>query len=607
MSTYADLIKKGDHLVGLDRFDEAVTAYDEAIGLNPNDANAWRSKGWVLMRLGRDAEALQCYDKALEIDPRSAEAWYRKGLCLRFRGRDAEALTAFDEATKLNPKLDWAWGCKGEALVRLGRFDEALTAFDEFTKVSPNDANAWRIKGEALVKRGRHAEAIVCYDKLLEIYPRGGSGYEEAWTNKGDALHALERDAEAVVCYDKALGLNPELDRARKGRMLAAQRLAEAMVGEVNNMDEAQRESVFCSGEPYRFIREDGTDAGIECRPGLEGLALGLMVLRLKDADLLLSQVNEGSIFKYIEHIILSLPADDPVRMKFAQTILNSSLSPLERCNAFSSFMGGIRHFWKEVYTHDEARSIVMEAIRSVPGILIPIADEVCVRQRDEVTAIFDREFAPRLGLAQDRPNPDKTIIDANSIYSILPLYVAIRYRVHVTMLSDFLSAGESHDLTRWLVENGFLQEGDVTIASKNVFLPGVVDFAHADAIYYSGMGGYDYTRLVRLAFLKHMKAGSKLVFLRDDRNRFPAKYVDAEILEVKGKEGRYPSAVFTKKVDNVDDHDPERWAKHFASYGLPYKDAFLYVGRTDSVPMPQFKLPALHIEPRRRSRNPTP
>jgi tetratricopeptide (TPR) repeat protein len=43
--------------------------------------------------------------------------------------------------------------------------------------------------------------------------------------SKGVSLDALGRGAEAITCYNKALEINPELDSALKGRMLAVQRL----------------------------------------------------------------------------------------------------------------------------------------------------------------------------------------------------------------------------------------------------------------------------------------------------------------------------------------------------------------------------------------------
>ena len=60
---------KGRVLRALGRSKEALTAYDEAIRLNPNSALFYTRKGDVLRDLKRSGEALAAYEQALQIDP----------------------------------------------------------------------------------------------------------------------------------------------------------------------------------------------------------------------------------------------------------------------------------------------------------------------------------------------------------------------------------------------------------------------------------------------------------------------------------------------------------------------------------------------------------
>ena len=54
-------------LSDLGRKDEAISAYDKALEIQPDDAEAWNNKGNALSDLGRKGEAISAYDKALEI------------------------------------------------------------------------------------------------------------------------------------------------------------------------------------------------------------------------------------------------------------------------------------------------------------------------------------------------------------------------------------------------------------------------------------------------------------------------------------------------------------------------------------------------------------
>ena len=87
--------------------------------------------------MGRNEEELACYNEALKINPRDAEAWYNKGNALGALGRTEEELACYNEALKINPQYTDAWYNKGIALRALGRDDEAISAFQQFIEYAP--------------------------------------------------------------------------------------------------------------------------------------------------------------------------------------------------------------------------------------------------------------------------------------------------------------------------------------------------------------------------------------------------------------------------------------------------------------------------------------
>jgi tetratricopeptide (TPR) repeat protein len=115
---------KGNAQLALIRFQEAVSCYDKAHELEPDDLFALSSKGDVLQELGWLEEAFACYDKMLEIDPRYARGWTDKGDALRSLGRYEEALACYDKALAINPRDAQAWRSKGMALLELRRWEE---------------------------------------------------------------------------------------------------------------------------------------------------------------------------------------------------------------------------------------------------------------------------------------------------------------------------------------------------------------------------------------------------------------------------------------------------------------------------------------------------
>ena len=62
-------IKRGNVLLGVKRYEEAIKRYELAIKINPHSCEAWNFRGIALLQLGRYEESIASFDKALEIKP----------------------------------------------------------------------------------------------------------------------------------------------------------------------------------------------------------------------------------------------------------------------------------------------------------------------------------------------------------------------------------------------------------------------------------------------------------------------------------------------------------------------------------------------------------
>ena len=93
----------GNALFNLVRLDEAVSAYESAHRLWPDDAvnhNAW---GRALQRQGRLDAAVARFQEAVRLDPGYAEAHRHWGAVLADLGRRDEAVAHYREALRLAP------------------------------------------------------------------------------------------------------------------------------------------------------------------------------------------------------------------------------------------------------------------------------------------------------------------------------------------------------------------------------------------------------------------------------------------------------------------------------------------------------------------------
>jgi|TARA_B110000014_G_C19627914_1_gene331596 Flp pilus assembly protein TadD len=64
------LIQNGITNLKDDNFEDALSFFEQALLLDPNNADLWNQKGVALRSLGRYNEASECYNKSLQLDPR---------------------------------------------------------------------------------------------------------------------------------------------------------------------------------------------------------------------------------------------------------------------------------------------------------------------------------------------------------------------------------------------------------------------------------------------------------------------------------------------------------------------------------------------------------
>ena len=68
------LVKSGKKFLDEGDYNNALSFFDQALSIEPINADLWNLKGIALRSLGRYDEASECYNKSLEIEPRDKES-----------------------------------------------------------------------------------------------------------------------------------------------------------------------------------------------------------------------------------------------------------------------------------------------------------------------------------------------------------------------------------------------------------------------------------------------------------------------------------------------------------------------------------------------------
>lgn len=119
-SEAASLVARGDDLMKSSRWQEALSAYQQATELAPSYAQAFNALGWAYIDMGRFGEAFPPLVKAIQLNPQLAEAHY--GIAAAYLGSDnyAKAIGFLKTAVRLNPNEAHARFSLGETCLALG-------------------------------------------------------------------------------------------------------------------------------------------------------------------------------------------------------------------------------------------------------------------------------------------------------------------------------------------------------------------------------------------------------------------------------------------------------------------------------------------------------
>ncbi|GHG74151.1 tetratricopeptide repeat protein [Comamonas sp. JC664] len=157
-------------------------------------------RGEAALTRGRWDDAATAYREALSATPGYASALNGLGSVLFRKGQVQEALTSFREATQADPDFKMAWFNLGYAARKAGDMATAAQAYERYTQLEPGDADGYYGLGESYRQLGRKPEAVAAYQAYIAREHRKG---EQVWVRKATehlkALGAEPLPAPALV------------------------------------------------------------------------------------------------------------------------------------------------------------------------------------------------------------------------------------------------------------------------------------------------------------------------------------------------------------------------------------------------------------------------
>jgi FkbM family methyltransferase len=158
MTSAAETLQQGWRIHQAGDIAGAEQMYRGVLQGDPNNANAWCYLGIACHDLDRFDEAVAAYQRAIQIQPKFPIAYNNLGNTLRMQKRLAESLRCFDEALRQQPGYVNAHKNKGTALVWEGCLAEALESYAQALELAPDDAETHKNLGVIMLLQGRFDE-----------------------------------------------------------------------------------------------------------------------------------------------------------------------------------------------------------------------------------------------------------------------------------------------------------------------------------------------------------------------------------------------------------------------------------------------------------------
>ena len=212
------------------------------------------SVGDLSRQMERFSDAVTAYDRAIAIyEELAQEQWfvhYARAISLERLGDWPKAEAGFRKALELNPDHPQVMNYLGYSLVEKQiKLDEALDLIERAVAAEPNSGYIVDSLGWVLYRLGRYDEAIVHMERAAELMPIDPVVNDHL----GDVLWAVGRYNEAEFQWKRALSFvdeenpSPDVNPDRIRRKL-----------EIGLYDVLQEEGA----EPLRVVEESVDDGG---------------------------------------------------------------------------------------------------------------------------------------------------------------------------------------------------------------------------------------------------------------------------------------------------------------------------------------------------------
>ena len=248
------------------RWHEAIAELDQAIRLNPHDADFYPLRAFAHEELGEYQQAIHDYGEAIRLNPQDADLYWLRAFVYEELAQYQQAIDDYGEAIRLSPQDADLYLFRALDHEKLGHYEQAIDDYGEAIRLSPQDTDLYLFRALDYEKLGRYQQAIDDYGEAIRLSPQD----TDLYLFRALDYEKLGQYQQATDDYSEAIRLNPQDANAHASRGFTHYVLGEFQRS-IEDLDEA--------------LRIDSQDAGSLNNRALVHAMVGNFELALADAD----------------------------------------------------------------------------------------------------------------------------------------------------------------------------------------------------------------------------------------------------------------------------------------------------------------------------------
>ena len=202
----ADLILTGQIAEANGDVEDATTAYQRALAVDPASAGATSGLAHLLLQQNKPQEAEPLLRTAIAKHPEDPGLAAQLATALAAQGNDTEAIAALEKLHQLQPANTNATAMLADDYLRTGAPEKAALLLADAVQQSPDNARLLTDYGQSLIYTKQFAAAIPILERATTADPHN----EEAWGGLAFAHSQLHQDSAVLKDLEARQKIAPD-------------------------------------------------------------------------------------------------------------------------------------------------------------------------------------------------------------------------------------------------------------------------------------------------------------------------------------------------------------------------------------------------------------